>query len=53
MKKKALSPEILAKMRENTRINNKYIKFYNTADTGKDKFLVRNILGKVRVIANE
>ena len=33
-------------MKENTRINNKYIKFYNTVDTGRDNFLVRNILKK-------
>ena len=53
MKKKELSTEILAKIKENTRINNKYIKFYRTIDTEKDRFLVRNILRKSRAIANE
>jgi len=42
--KREFSPELIAKIKENTRINNKYIKFYNTVETGKDKFLVRNIL---------
>ena len=51
--KREFSPELQAKMRENTRINNKYIKFYNTVDTGKDKFLVQNILGKSRAVADE
>ena len=37
------SPELLAKIKKNTEINNKYIKFYNTVDTGKDNFLVQNI----------
>jgi len=43
MKKRELSPEILAKIKENTRINDKYIKYYNTVETGNDRFLVRNI----------
>jgi len=47
------SPELQAKIRENTRINNKYIKFFNTVKTGNDKFLVRNILEKSRAVANE
>ena len=47
------SPELQAKMKENTRINNKHIKFFNTVETGKDKFLVRNILKKSRAVANE
>ncbi len=51
--KRKFSPELQAKMEENTRINNKYIKFFNTVDTGKDKFLVRNILKKSRAIADE
>jgi len=51
--KKRISPELLAKMKENTRINNQHIKFYNTVDTSKDKYLVRNILKKSRAIANE
>jgi len=51
--KKRISPELLAKMAENTRINNKHIKFFNTIDTVKDKFLVQNILKKTRAVANE
>jgi len=30
--KREFSPELIAKMKENTRINNKYIKFYNTVE---------------------
>jgi len=51
--KKRISPELLAKIEENTRINNQHIKFYSTVETGNDKFLVRNILKKERAIANE
>ncbi|GAH52558.1 unnamed protein product [marine sediment metagenome] len=51
--KRKFSPELQAKIEENTRINNKYIKFYMTVDTGKDRFLVRNILKKSEAIANE
>ena len=51
--KKRLSPEILAKMKENTRINNQFIKSYKTFETTQDKFLVRNILKKSKAIANE
>jgi len=51
--KQKISPELQAKREYNTRINNKHIKFFNTIDTGKDKFLVRNILKKERAIANE
>ena len=51
--KKRLSPEILAKMKENTRINNQFIKSYKTFETTHDKFLVRNILKKSKAIANE
>ena len=51
--KRKFSPELQAKMEENTRINNKYLKFYRTVETGNDKFLVRNILKKSRAIANE
>ena len=47
------SPELLAKMKENTRINNQHIKFYNTIDTSKDKSLVRNILKKSKAVASE
>lgn len=42
--KAKLSPELRAKMAENTRINNKYMKLYSTVQTGKDKFLVQEIL---------
>ena len=51
--KRKFSPELQAKIEENTRINNKYIKFFNTVETGNDKFLVRNILKKSRAVANE
>ena len=47
------SPELQAKMKENTRINDKYIKVFETVETGNDKFLVRNILKKTRAVANE
>lgn len=46
--KRKLSPETLAKMRENTRINNRYIKFYDAIETTHDKFLVHNILKSQR-----
>lgn len=42
--KKKLSPELLAKMEENTRINNQFIKSYKAVETVQDRFLVRNIL---------
>jgi len=51
--KRKFSPELQAKMKENTRINNKYMKVFNTVDTGNDKFLVRNILKKSRAVADE
>ena len=51
--KRKFSLELQAKMEENTRINNKYIKFFNTVETGKDKFLVWNILKKSRAVADE
>jgi len=43
---KTLSPELLAKRKENTRINNKYIKYYKVVETVHDNFLVQNILRK-------
>ena len=43
---KTLSPELLAKRKENTRINNKYIKFYKVVETKNDKFLVQEISKK-------
>lgn len=44
--KKSLNPELRARIEENTRINDKYIKFYGTVETEKDNFLVRDILKK-------
>ena len=41
--KKRISPGLLARMEENTRINNKKIKFY-TAEETRDTYLVQNIL---------
>jgi len=46
---KTLSPELLAKRKENTRINNKYIKFYRTVETAHDRFLVQEVLRKSEV----
>jgi len=43
---KTLSPELLAKRKENTRINNQFIKYYKVVETVHDKFLVQNILRK-------
>jgi len=43
---KTLSPELLAKRKENTRINNKYIKYYKVVETIHDEFLVQEILRK-------
>jgi len=40
------SPELLAKRKENTRINNKYIKYYKVVETVHDKFLVQEIFKK-------
>ena len=45
--KRKFGPELQAKMKENTRINNKHIKFFNTVETKDDKFLVRSILKEV------
>jgi len=41
---KTLSPELLAKRKENTRINNKYIKYYKVVETVHDNFLVQEVL---------
>lgn len=41
--KKRISPELLARMKENTRINNKKIKFYKVEET-RDNYLVQDIL---------
>jgi len=46
--KKRISPELLAKIEENTRINNERIKFYNTAET-RDTYLMQSLL-KMREI---
>ena len=43
---KTLSPELLAKRKENTRINNQFIKYYKVVETVHDKFLVREIFKK-------
>jgi len=51
--KRIFSLELLAKMKENTRINDKHIKFYGIVETEKDKFMVRNILKKSKAVANE
>ncbi len=47
---KRISPELLAKMKENTRINDKRIKFYKVVETVHDKFLVQEIFKKTEVI---
>lgn len=44
--KKRISPELLAKMAENTKINNKKIKFFTLIET-KDEILARNIVKEV------
>ncbi|GAG64212.1 unnamed protein product [marine sediment metagenome] len=41
--KSRISPELLAKIEENTRINNERIKFYNIAET-RDTYLVQSLL---------
>jgi len=46
---KRISPETLAKIKENTRINNKYIKFFTTVDN-KDKYLVRRVMSEAGLI---
>lgn len=51
--KREFSPELQAKREENTRINNKYIKFYRTVETAHDKFLVQEVLRKSEAVANE
>ena len=48
--KKTLSPELLAKRKENSRINNKYIKYYKVVETVHDKFLVQDFVEKVGVV---
>ena len=41
-----VSPELLAKRKENNRINNKGVKFYKTIETIHDKFLVQSMMDK-------
>jgi uncharacterized protein (DUF433 family) len=41
-----VSPELLAKRKENNRINNKGVKFYKTIETIHDKFLVQSMIDK-------
>lgn len=41
--KERISPELLAKMKENTKINNEKIKFYNVKET-RDTYLVQSLL---------
>lgn len=48
--KKTLSPELLAKIKENTRINNQFIKSYKTIKTVHNEFLVQEILRKSEAI---
>jgi len=48
--KRKFSPELQAKMKENTKINNQYIKFFETVRTRDDNFLVKNILKKEEAI---
>ena len=48
--KKRISPELLAKIEENTRTNNKYMKPYKAVETMHDKFLVQEILRKSEAI---
>ena len=43
------SPELLAKRKENTRINNQYIKSYKVVEIAHDKFLVQDLLKKPEV----
>jgi len=47
---KTLSPELLAKRKENTRINNQYIKYYKVVETVHDKFLVQDFIEKIGVV---
>ena len=47
---KTLSLELLAKIKENTRINNQFIKSYKTIETMHNEFLVQEILRKSEAI---
>lgn len=48
--KRNFSPEFLARRKENTQINNRFMKSYKTVETTHDKFLVQNILKKSEAI---
>lgn len=48
--KRKFSPELLARMKENTRINDKHMKVFKTVETIDDKFLVQEILKKSSAI---
>ncbi|MBA7590394.1 hypothetical protein ES708_32512 [subsurface metagenome] len=48
--KRKFSPQLQARIGENTRINDEYIKVYRTVETKDDRFLVRDILSKSEVI---
>ena len=41
--KKRISPELLARMQKNTKINNEKIKFYNKNET-RDTYLIHDVL---------
>ena len=46
MKERVFSPEFLAKQKENTMINNKYIKYIKFENTTEDQVLITNILNR-------
>ena len=46
MKAREFSPELKAKMAENTRINNAKIKYINFYNTTEDQILITNILSR-------
>jgi len=46
MKKRVFSQELIAKMKENTRVNDKYIKYVKFENTTGDQILVTNILSR-------
>jgi len=44
MCEREFSPELRAKMKENSRINDKYIEYVNFVRTTEDQYLVSNII---------
>ena len=44
MREREFSPELRAKMKENSRINDKYIEYVNFVRTTEDQYLVSNII---------